>query len=372
MSVSFQPTVSGPLTALASSVSYQPFGPLAGFNYGNGLVRSHGFDLDYQLTNITTLSSTANVQNLVLTYDAAFDIKTIADKITSPFSQTFAYDQKYRLTNATGIYGTLKYTYDPDDNRLTKSLSGVTETNKYPTTQNRLTSTIKSGVTRSFTYAANGNVITDNRGTATNLIFGYGDRNRYRSLTNGNILIATYKYSALGERLIKTVGNATTHFHYDEGGHLIAETQPDGTLIREYVWLNDMPLAQIESNGAIYYIHPDHLNRPQKMTDVNQAIVWDNEQQPFGEVIPPTLAPIGYDSSKQFQMAVSGALNNTYIVQASANLGASNWVSLATNAGPSTFTDPTAPNYQTRFYRVIRYIASPNVPSRLLKNSQNI
>jgi RHS repeat-associated protein len=46
-----------------------------------------------------------------------------------------------------------------------------------------------------------------------------------------------------------------------------------------------MPLAQIESNGTIYYIHNDHLGTPQKMTDASKSIVWDRIQKPFGETV---------------------------------------------------------------------------------------
>jgi RHS repeat-associated protein len=56
----------------------------------------------------------------------------------------------------------------------------------------------------------------------------------------------------------------------------------------EYVWLGDMPLAKIDSAGTIAYIHPDHLNTPQKMTDATQAIVFDRVQQPFGESVGVT------------------------------------------------------------------------------------
>lgn len=53
--------------------------------------------------------------------------------------------------------------------------------------------------------------------------------NFLRETSDGNT-IATYKHNAIGERLVKTVGATTTYFHYDEKGHLIAETQPDNAL----------------------------------------------------------------------------------------------------------------------------------------------
>jgi RHS repeat-associated protein len=362
-SVSYRPSGSGTTTPLATSVTYAPFGPLTGFAYGNGLVRTQDYDQDYRLTGISTSATGASVQNLALGYDAANDIKSITDNLTAANSQNFAYDEDYRLTNATGIYGNDKYTYDADGNRLTLAAGKTTEFFKYSPTANQLLSISNSGVVRSFSYAANGNVYTDNRGTPTNLSFIYYSLNRYTWLYVGTNLTAGYGYNALGERDAKFLVSSATDYHYDEQGHLIAESQTNGAAIREYVWLNDMPLAQIEANGTIYYIHPDQLNTPQKMTGATKAIVWSNDQQPFGETVPPSVTSAGYNAGKQFQMTINGGPNYNYVVQASTNLSSTNWVSLATNGAPFTFTDSVAQNFRTRFYRVIAMPSSSNTVS---------
>jgi hypothetical protein len=33
-----------------------------------------------------------------------------------------------------------------------------------------------------------------------------------------------------------------------------------------------------------WYVHPDHLDRPSKMTDASQAVVWDVWYTTYGEV----------------------------------------------------------------------------------------
>jgi RHS repeat-associated protein len=356
-SVVYQPSVAGTITILATNVTYMPFGPLSGLVYGNGLRRTQTYDQDYRLTGITTYAAGANIQNLSYTYNAVNDITAINDHLASAYNQTFAYDPDYRLTQAVGNYGTTAYSYDADGNRLTRTAGNITETYNYSSTANLLQSTVKAGDTRNFGYTADGNVTSDDRGTTTNLVFGYDNRNRYSSLSYGSTT-ATYEYNALGERLIKTVNGVTTHFHYDQQGHLLAESQSDGAMIREYVWLDDMPLAQIESDGTIYYIHPDHLNTPQKMTDANQAIVWENEQQPFGEAALPVLNSVGFNAGEQFQMTVNGGPNDAYVVQTTTNLSSANWVSLGASVAPFTFTDSSAQNVHARFYRVLY---APNV-----------
>ncbi|HEV2695901.1 MAG TPA: RHS repeat-associated core domain-containing protein, partial [Verrucomicrobiae bacterium] len=336
------------VTVLATNILYAPFGPMTSLAYGNGLVRSLGYDLDYRLTNIVTGAGIVSNQNLGLMYDVANNITAIFDRLAPERSQKFVYDENYRLKQATGVYGATAFSYDGVGNRLSRTAQGRTETYAYAPTANRLQTVTRSGVVRSLTYTLAGNTSSDNRGTTTNMLFGYGGRNRLNAMTNGSV-IASYKYNALGQRVIKTVSGATTHFHYDGNGRLIAESGVGGSLIREYVWLGDMPLAQIEASGTIYFIHPDHLNTPQKMTDAAKNTVWDKEQQSFGEPVPPMLAAVGFNASKKFQLSAHGDPNFSYAIQARTNLLSGLWVSLVTNGLPYAFTDALTP--ATRFYR---------------------
>ncbi|MCU7920199.1 MAG: hypothetical protein KZQ95_17850, partial [Candidatus Thiodiazotropha sp. (ex Epidulcina cf. delphinae)] len=70
-----------------------------------------------------------------------------------------------------------------------------------------------------------------------------------------------------GQRVKKVTADGTTIYHYDQNGKLIAETQADGTMQREYVWLDDQPIVQVEADGALHYLHADHLNTPRSATD---------------------------------------------------------------------------------------------------------
>jgi len=351
-SVLYRPSVSGGATVLASSVTYAPFGPLTGLVYGNGLTRTVMYDKDYRIDRLITAADSPAVQDLAYSHNPVNNITAIADNLAAGNSQNFAYDSDYRLTQATGNYGVEQYAYDANGNRVAHIAGGTTENYSYAANANQLQFTVKSGVTRSFTYTANGNLSSDDRGTRTNLVFAYGNRNRYSTLSADGITIAACGYNALGERLTKTTGGTTTVFQYDRQGHLMSESLGDGALIREYIWLDDMPLAQIEGNGALYYIHPDHLSRPQKMTDAARNIVWDSEPRPFGEAqLGFYLTSGGYNTNREFQISVGGLATYNSIVQGSTDL--SNWVNLTTNAGPFTFTDAGTLGAKTRFYRVL-------------------
>ena len=77
-------------------------------------------------------------------------------------------------------------------------------------------------------------------------------------------------YDAAGSRVSKQqqgVPGSRIDFLYDPSGHLLAESDGSGALIREYVWLDDLPLAVIAatvSGAPIYWIHTDQLGPPPK------------------------------------------------------------------------------------------------------------
>ncbi len=270
-------SLSGTETNLATTITYYPFGPVSGAQYGNGLTGTFVYDTNYRLIETETAESgVLSVELLSLDYDAASNITEIYDSLATGRTQTFTYDQDHRLLTGYGSYGTLTYTYDANGNRLTQDASGTMTNYTYPGTSNQLS----SAGSRTFSYDANGNTIHD---SSNNTTYTYEARNRYKTLTVGGTLTATYAYDAMGERVSKINGGATTQYDYDESGHLIGEYNGStGANIREYVWLGDTPLAQIESGGAIYYIHTDQVNTPQRMTDSTPSVVWDRVQQPFG------------------------------------------------------------------------------------------
>ena len=147
--------------------------------------------------------------------------------------------------------------------------------------------------TRSFGYSASGNVTSDDQGPSPDYALTYNDNDRLASLTAGGSALASYTYDANEHRVIKTVSGGsgyTHHFMYDRDGHLIAESDNAGTVIREYLWLGGLPIGLVDSSGTptLYFIHADHLATPQKATDGSKTLVWDAQVQPFGEIAAVT------------------------------------------------------------------------------------
>src|SRR5439155_22162169 len=94
------PMAGPPLSSasVASAIGYLPFGPVSGLSYGNGIVETRGFDLDYRATSVAD-SGAKTMQNLSYSYDAANNVTAIADGVTPGNSQGFTYDVLNRLTN---------------------------------------------------------------------------------------------------------------------------------------------------------------------------------------------------------------------------------------------------------------------------------
>ena len=136
---------------------------------------------------------------------------------------------------------------------------------------------------RSFAYDATGNTTSDSEGyTAT-----YNLENRLETLKKGKTT-ATYTYDAFGQRVRKTTGTSasTVLFVYDLKGQLLGEYDEAGQALREYVWLDDVPVAVFTPTAtpepAVYFIHTDHLNTPRVIVDRNNAIRWRWLSEPFG------------------------------------------------------------------------------------------
>jgi RHS repeat-associated protein len=274
---------------VADSIEYEPFGPLSGLTFGNSLVMSRDYDLQYRLTDQTT----GSVQDLSFTLDAAGNIDAIADAVNSGLSQSFTQDELHRIDYESGAYGTKDYTYDGVGNRLTRvhdSGSLVTQTLIYVTDSNRLATHDGNTVT----INAVGNATAD---ITENLSFVYDDHNRMVEAYVGGVLEATYVYNDHGQRVkkIEATGDERTFvFHYGLGGELIGETIYDdaGAKIgeRDYVWLDTLAVAQSErefsggtiTSGEFVYIHADQLNTPRLATNGSGTVVWRWDSDAFG------------------------------------------------------------------------------------------
>lgn len=291
---------------VADDISYLPFSPaelfdqggelasphldgLLGLAFGNGLALSVFYDQDGQLTGMETSGSGTQVQDLTLGYDAGSNLTSITDNLDSARTQTFTYDALGRLATASGIYGDITYSYDLIGDRTGRVIENgttTTETYSYTAGTHHLASIAIGATSRNFSYTAVGSVSGDDR-YSTGFTFSYNNAGRLSQVSAGSGIVATYSYDPLEHRVARSVGGTTTHFVYDRSGHLLTEGDAIGGLVKDYIWIGDTPVAVVDYGGATattYYVHSDHLGRPQKITDVTATVMWDGQFQPFGEI----------------------------------------------------------------------------------------
>ena len=285
-------TVNG--VTVLSGAAYEPFGPIGGWTWGNSTSTTPNlhiriYDLDYRTTSVSTdqpQSGTTAICRWDFTWDGASRITALTVPTSSTNSFSYDYDALDRLTSVTPtgssqLYG---FTYDKVGNRLTSVMSGATTTYTMPSTSHRLSS-LSGAQSLSYTYDGNGNQTS--AGTVT---WAYGGNNRPINVTTP--ATTSFSINALGQRVRKATGSTATRFVFDEAGRLQGEYDDTGALIQETVWLDDLPVATIRSDGSTgfiaYYVHPDHLGTPRAVTrPSDNALVWKwDNTEPFGNSLP--------------------------------------------------------------------------------------
>ena len=261
-------------TTLLSAVTYEPFGALNGWTWGNGTTVSRTYDTDQKVSQI----SSAGVKGY--TYDNAFRITGITDTSLGQANWTFGYDLLDRITSAARVNVTRGWTYDANGNRLTETGTNAS-TYTISATNNQITS-ISGSLSRTYSYDAAGNV----QGW-TGVTGSYNNRGRLITMTNSSTgETSNFTYNALGLMIEDASGSfGTVLIWYDEAGHLLGEYNPDGTVNQETIWLGDIPVATLRANGSsvsTYYVHSDHLNAPRQVTRPTDGLqMWRWTFDPF-------------------------------------------------------------------------------------------
>lgn len=199
--------------------------------------------------------STTGIQDLTFGMDAVGNILSITDQLDPAKSQSFGFDDLYRLTSAEGVYGSIGYTYDKVGNRLSINRNGTSDIYSYINGTNRLSEA--GGIP--YTYDDNGNPTAIGTNALT-----YNDNNRLIHVAENGSVLGEYTYNALGQRVVKTSDGQTTIYIYDQQGNLIAEADAEGNINQEYIWLEGRLLAAVKSGKiqieATVDIDPDTLN----------------------------------------------------------------------------------------------------------------
>lgn len=271
---------------VATGIKYRPYGGVERWVYGNGLERKYNLDLNGRVTGISAGTSQMVVQSLTYGYNVNGEIAAITNGIDAHMNQSFGYDLLSRLTSVqAGANESISY--DANGNRtLTDWIAPIY--NVVDGASNRITSDYNAvpGAGITYTHDARGNRTSQtwNGSTAT---FGYDAFNRLRSLSRtadttylspGYTMatypagITNYYVNALDQRIAKTGPLGTHRFVYGGTGTRLLGEYAGGTS-SSYVWLGNEPIG-LYRNGQLYFIHSDHLGRPELVTDSAKTTQW--------------------------------------------------------------------------------------------------
>lgn len=272
--------------------SRTPYGPVSGIGFANGLVDYRTFNENGKIQTQLLQDGTVDLINRWYSYQDNRNLTLIVDNNDASKNESYWYQANGFLQNSHGPWGNLTYWIDSAGNITHKiQEQGTTTTTSQfgiPSDSNRLVNEQTDGLPlRSFTSDPAGNILSDtglaNRGYVWNAEGQLG-----QALDAGAI-VGAYRYDYLSRLTAMSPSStaASTHYIYDQENRLIAEYDGSGALKREYLWLDDRPLAivaYLSGVPVIWHVHTDHLGRPIMMTDETKAKVWEATYLPFGEV----------------------------------------------------------------------------------------
>ncbi len=173
----------------------------------------------------------------------------ILDRNGSYERNRYAYDALARLhRERMEEEAAIGYTYDMNGNRLNVTQAGDgSQRYDYLAGSNRLlTSEERRGPEAPpFASRADRRLEYNDAGCLWRLYEGEGADKPLR---------AGYIYNGMGQRTRKIVHEAegrrrTTLYHYDLQGRLLTETDAAGTVLRDYLWTHEQPVAQIDKQA---------------------------------------------------------------------------------------------------------------------------
>lgn len=269
-------TVDGVTHTVASAIRYQPFGGIAGWNYGNGLARAYSYDTDGRVTGVSAAAPGALVQSLGYGYSNDGNVARVVNGIEPGISQDYDYDPVGRLVAQSQSGSQMTLAYDGVGNRIARGDNGAVSNYAYAAGSNRLSAVSGAGTQRSFSVNAAGNVEAWTGGDGSQNAIAYDGYLRPKShVRNGQA--TSYRFNALDQRVLKYLGGGNqVRYVYSGQNTLLAERRASGmggSQWTSYLWLNGQPVGLVRGS-AFYWVHADRQGRPEMATNAAKSTVW--------------------------------------------------------------------------------------------------
>ena len=274
---------------VVTDIKVHPFNGITQLTHGNGFSDHYDFDLAGRLMSVSHSKQPPN------------------SKTNSPFIKaSYTYDAGRRLTSeqisTADLQGKVKaYTYTGWNDFSTPPKSGFIKA-VVSTTPN---SNMDAGIPKArFSYADTAETTLDQAGRTTadqHYRYQYNVWGKLASVQNkaNQQTIASYQSNALGERVMASYPNANNHqltqpryYVYDKQKR-IAELDEAGNVIQQYLYVNQTPVALINTPIAssdtnqegVIAIHTDRRHAPMMATDEQGKVIWQAEYDAWGKLI---------------------------------------------------------------------------------------
>ena len=233
--------------------------------------------------------SNTPISTFAYTYDALSRRTQRLDTTDSALTtNTFSYNVRSELIDATMGTNTYSYAYDPIGNRQMASANEVT--NLYQANELNQYTNINNGVTNVPTCDADGNMLTYNGWTLT-----WNAENRLVGVTDG-ITTMTNSYDYMGRRVKKVLNGEARVFLYDGWAMIREETE---LVKNSYVYGIDLSgsfqgagaigaIVAANLNGTNAYYSYDANGNVVDLVDSNGNIIAHYEYSPFGQTTAMT------------------------------------------------------------------------------------
>ena len=297
----------GATVRYATYAGYNELGQPGTVTYGNGVSTTYTYATpanatcpkpNFRLCTITTTGPGGPYQTLSYTYDSgalgvgnltkitdALATTTASGGLHTNQTQTFVYDDLYRLTKATGPYtatgGSLAITYAYDTignltcNTQLSTCTATTPNYKYldPAHAHAVTA-VTNAAGRTYAYDPNGNMIQ--RGTDT---LTYDGQNRLVADLVAGTTPTSFVYDGDGGRIKKSTGAITTVYI----GKLYECVVAGACTKHLFAGSARIASKPITTTGDISYYHTDHLGSTSVVTDKTGVKVVEYVYRPYGE-----------------------------------------------------------------------------------------
>lgn len=302
--VTAQESGAGPIIPIVSNVAYEPFGPLKQLTYGSGLGMLRTYDQNYWLAGLEVSSLINTTLDLSFSRNDNGGLDGVTDYASTGRDAGYGYTDSSRLQYAVGPWGNNSFSYDAAGNRVevrTDTGGGATyEFAVMSPTSNQVTEVRDTSwnLLRDLTYRDGGDLEAQSYSGGSDFDYSYNARKRLSQVTENATVTATYAYDYDGRRVARSLPGSGTSLHYiiDDEGRLLAEHDGStGAMLREYIWIDDMPVALVADNGGtleLYFIHVGQIGEPLAVTDFYQNTVWAAAIDPWGQATMLT-SPLG-------------------------------------------------------------------------------